>query len=145
MLSGSNEQHSRCNGKVDHVLHHIEEVVEHRHQGRRKTGRREQRSRRNWEWAAKSKAELQKLNPLSPRKISDKYLHNLRGAEVRRAAQYAHHQAGMTIKGLTNREGKQANMSQEMEDMLRHEKFTANANNQYYELPPAGSTFISAA
>ena len=41
---------------------------------------------------------------------------------------------------LTNREGKQGNTSLEKEGMLRRESFPPNDDDQYYELPPAGST-----
>jgi hypothetical protein len=45
----------------------------------------------------------------------------------------------MTVEALTHREGKQANTSQEKEEMLRREYFPLNDDDQYYELPPAGS------
>jgi len=45
----------------------------------------------------------------------------------------------MTVEALTDREGNQANTSQEKEEMLRRESFPPNDDNQYYELPPAGS------
>jgi hypothetical protein len=45
----------------------------------------------------------------------------------------------MTVEDLTEREGKQAIMPQEKEEMLRHESFPPNDDDQYYELPPAGS------
>jgi len=67
------------------------------------------------------------------------YFQNLRGAEVWRAVRYVNPRAGMTVEALTDREGKQANTSQEKEEMLRCESFPPNDDNQYYELPPAGS------
>jgi len=68
------------------------------------------------------------------------YLKNLRRAEVRRAAQCANPRAGMTVESLTDREGKQANTLLEKEEMLRHESFPPNDGDQYYKLPPAGSS-----
>jgi hypothetical protein len=44
------------------------------------------------------------------------------------------------VEALTNSEGKQANTSLEKEEMLRHESFPPNYDDQYYELPPAGSS-----
>jgi len=43
------------------------------------------------------------------------------------------------VEALTDREGKQANTATEKEEMLRRESFPPNDNDQYYELPPAGS------
>jgi hypothetical protein len=43
------------------------------------------------------------------------------------------------VEALTDREGKQANTSLEKEEMLRRESFPPNDDDQYYELPPAGS------
>jgi len=106
---------------------------------RRKAVGREKRRKQNSEEAAKAKAELQKSIRQSKRKMWSKYLQNLGGAEVGRAAQYANPRAGMTVQGLTDREGKQAYTSQEKEEMLRCESFPPNDDNQYYELPPAGS------
>jgi len=45
----------------------------------------------------------------------------------------------MTVEALTDRQGKQANTSLEKEEMLRREFFPLNDDDQYYELPPAGS------
>jgi hypothetical protein len=45
----------------------------------------------------------------------------------------------MTVEVLTDRDGKQANTSFEKEEMLRHESFSPNDGDQYYERPPAGS------
>jgi len=67
------------------------------------------------------------------------YLQNLRGAEVWRAARYPNPWAGMTVEALPDREGKQASTSLEKEEMLRHESCPPNDDDQYYELPPAGS------
>jgi len=106
---------------------------------RRKTVGREKRSRRNSEESAKAKAECQKSIRQSKRKMWSEYLQNLRGAEVWRAARYANPRAGMTVKALTGREGKQANTSLEKEEMLRGESFPPNDDDQYYKLPPAGS------
>jgi len=86
---------------------------------RRKAVGREKRRRRNSEEAAKAKAELQQSIRQSKRKIWSEYLQNLRGAEVSRAARYANPRAGMTVEALTDREGQQANTSQEKEGMLR--------------------------
>ena len=68
-------------------------------------------------------------------------MQNLRGAEVWRAAQYANPRAGRTVEALTEREGRQANTAAEKEEMLRRESFPPNDNDQYYELPPAGSAY----
>jgi hypothetical protein len=46
----------------------------------------------------------------------------------------------MTVEALTDREGKQGNRSQGKEEMVGRESFPRNDDNQYYELPPAGST-----
>jgi len=67
------------------------------------------------------------------------FLQNLRGAEVWRAARYANPWAGMTVEALTDRQRKQANTLQEKEEMLRRESFPPNDDDEYYELPPAGS------
>ena len=56
-----------------------------------------------------------------------------------RAAQYANPRVGVTVETLTDREGKQANTALEKEDMLRHDSFPLNDDDQYSELPPAGS------
>jgi hypothetical protein len=106
---------------------------------RRKEVGREKRRRRNLEVAAKAKAELQRLNRHSKRKMWSEYLQNLRGAEVWRAARYVNPRPGMTVEALTDREGKQANTSLEKEEMLRRETFPLNDDDQYYELPPEGS------
>jgi len=66
-------------------------------------------------------------------------LQKLRGAEVWRAARYANPRAGMTMEALTDGEGKQADTSLEKEEMLRHESFPPNDDDQYYELLPAWS------
>jgi len=100
---------------------------------------REKRRRRNSQEAAKAKAELQKSIRQSKRKMWSEYLQNLRGAEVWRAVRYANPRAGMTMEALTDREGKEANTSQEKEEMLRRESFPPNDDDQYYELLPAGS------
>jgi len=106
---------------------------------RRKAVGREKRRRLNSEEAAKAKAELQKFIQQSKRTMWSEYLQNLRGADVWRAARYANPRAGMTVEALTDREGKQANTSQEKEEMLRRESFPPNDDDQYYKLPPAGS------
>jgi len=67
------------------------------------------------------------------------YLQNLRGAEGWRAAQCVDPRAAATVEALTDREGKQANTTIEKEEMLRGESFPLNDDDQYYELPPAGS------
>jgi len=67
------------------------------------------------------------------------YPQKVRGAEVWRAARYANPRASMTSEALTDREGKQANPATEKEERLRRESFPPNDDNQYYELPPAGS------
>jgi hypothetical protein len=58
------------------------------------------------------------------------YMQNLRGAEVWRAAQYAKPRAGMIVEAITDREGKEANTSQEKEEMLRRESFPPNDDDQ---------------
>jgi len=67
------------------------------------------------------------------------YWQNLKEAEVWRAARYANPWAGTTVEALTHKDGKQANTSLEKEVMMRHESFPLNDDDQYYELPPAGS------
>jgi hypothetical protein len=105
---------------------------------RRKAVGREKRRRNSGE-AARAKAKLQKSIRQSKSKMWSEYLQNLRGAEVWRAARYVNPRAGMTVEALTDREGKQANTATEKEEMLRRESFPPNDNDQYYELPPAGS------
>jgi hypothetical protein len=68
-----------------------------------------------------------------------KYLENMRGAEVWRAAGGLNHRASLTVEAITDREGKQANRQLEKEEMLRRESFPPNDDDQYYKLPPAGS------
>jgi hypothetical protein len=68
---------------------------------RRKVVRRETRSRRNSEEAARAKTNIQKSIPQSKRKIWSEYLKNLRGAAVWRAARYANPRACMTMEALT--------------------------------------------
>jgi len=99
---------------------------------------RERKRRRNSEEAARAKAEFKKSIRQSKRRMWDDYLHNLRGAEVRRAARYANPRAGMTVEAVTDKEGKQANTLLEKEQMLRHESFPPDDGDQYYELAPAG-------
>ena len=105
---------------------------------RRRTPWRERRRRRNSEEAARVKAELQKSIRRSKREMWSDYLKNLRGAEVWRAVRYANPGAGMTVEGLTDREGKQAKTSLEKEEMLREESVPPNYGGQYYELPLEG-------
>jgi len=57
---------------------------------------------------------------------------------VWRAARYVNHRASMTVEALSDREGKQANTPLEKEEMLSHESFPPNDDDQYYELPTAG-------
>jgi len=66
-------------------------------------------------------------------------LQNLQGAEVWRAAKYVNPRPGATVEALTDREGKPANTAIEQEEMLRLESFPLNDDDQFYELPPAGS------
>jgi len=106
---------------------------------RRQAVGREKRMRQNSEEATRAKAELQKSIRQSKRKMWSEYLHNLREAEVWRAARYANPRAGTTVEALTDREGKQANTSLETEEMLRRKSCPPNDDDQYYELPPAGS------
>jgi len=105
---------------------------------RRKVVGREKR-RLNSEEAARAKAKLQKSIRQSKSKIWSDYLQNLRGAEVWRGARYANARPGMTVEGLTDRQGKQANADTEKDEMLRRESFPPKDNDQYNELPPAGS------
>jgi len=100
------------------------------------------REKERWqilEEAARGKAELQMSPRLSKSQIWSDYLQNLRGAEVWRAARYANLWVGMTVEALTDKEGKQANTATDKEEMLRRESFPQNDDDQYYELPPAGS------
>jgi hypothetical protein len=59
------------------------------------------------------------------------YLHNLRGDEVWRSARSANPRAGTTVEALTNREGTQANLSLEKDEMLKRESFPANDDDEY--------------
>ena len=85
------------------------------------------------------KAKLQKSIRQSKSKMWSEYLQNLRGAKVWRASPYANPRAGMTMEALTDRDGKHANTATENEEMLRRESFPPNDNDQYSELPLAGS------
>jgi len=76
MVSGSNEQCSRCHGKENQDLCQIKEVVECRHQREKKDGRE-----RAKEEAAQAKAELLKLIRRSRRERWSDYSKNRRGAE----------------------------------------------------------------
>jgi DNA-binding HxlR family transcriptional regulator len=105
---------------------------------RRKAVGREKR-KRNLREAARAKAELQRSIRRSKSQMWSDYLQNLRGAGVLRAARYANHRAGATVEALTDREGKQANTILEKEEMLKRESYPLNDDDQYYELPPAGS------
>jgi len=105
---------------------------------RRQAVRREQR-RRNSEEAARAKPKLRLSIWQSKSKMWSEYLQNPRGAEDWRATRYANPRVCMTVEALTDRDGKQANTAMEKEDMLRRESFPPNNNDQYYELPPAGS------
>jgi len=67
------------------------------------------------------------------------YLQNLRGVEEWRADPYATPPVSMTMEALTDREGKQVYTGTEREEILRHEFFTPNDNDQDYQLPPAGN------
>jgi len=96
--------------------------------------------RRHSEEGAQAKAELQKSIRHSKRKMWGDYLQNIRGAEVWRAARYANDQAGTTMQALTDRDSKQADTSLEKKEMLGHNSFPPNDGDQYYELPPAGSS-----
>jgi len=71
------------------------------------------------------------------------YLQRLRGAEVGKAARDANLPVSMTVKALMDRDGKQADIAAEKEKMLRCEHFPTNDNDQYYEVPPAGSSHKS--
>jgi len=96
--------------------------------------------RRNSEEAAWAKAERQKSIRQSKRIMWDDNLQNLRGVELWRAARYANLRVGMTVAASTGRKGKRANTSLEKEEMLKHESFPPNNSDQYYGLPPEGST-----
>jgi len=50
----------------------------------------------------------------------------------------------MTVEALTDREGKQANTAMEEEEMLRPESLPPNDDDQWYELPPVGSSHTRA-
>jgi hypothetical protein len=93
------------------------------------------REQRRWNSgeAARLNAKLQKSIRQSKSKMWSEYLQTLRGAEFWRAARYANPRAGMTVKALTDREGKKANTATEKEDMLRREFFPPDDNDQYYE------------
>ena len=48
-----------------------------------------------------------------------------------RAAQYANPQVGMTMEALTDREGKQATIATQIEEMLGRESFPPKDDDQY--------------
>jgi len=75
----------------------------------------------NLEQAAWVKAELQKSILWFQNQMWSDYLENVRGAKVWRAVQYANPRGGMTVEALTDREGKQANIATEKEEMVRRE------------------------
>jgi hypothetical protein len=105
---------------------------------RRKAVGRDKRRQNSGE-GARAKAKLQKSIRQSKSKMWSQYLQNLKGAQVWRAARYGNLRGGMTIEALTDRQGKQANTAMEKEEMLRSKSFPPNDNDQYDELPPAGS------
>jgi hypothetical protein len=75
----------------------------------------------------------------SKTRTCSEYFQKLSGAEKWRAAGYANLRTGMTMEALTDGEGKMANTATEKGELLRRESFPPNNNDQYYELPPAGS------
>jgi len=106
---------------------------------RKALGQEKRRRGRHSEGAARAKAELQKSIRKSKSQMWSDYLQNLRGGEVWRAAKYVDPQAGATVEAVTDREEQQANTAIDKEEMLRLESFPLNDDDQYYELPPAGS------
>lgn len=48
----------------------------------------------------------------------EKYVQNLRGGEVWRAAKYVNPRVGVIVEALTDSDGKQGNMITEKEEML---------------------------
>jgi len=106
---------------------------------RMKVVRREKWRWRNSDVATSAKAELQKSIQNLKSKMWSKYLHNLRGVEVWKAAKYANPWAETTVEPFTDGEGKQANTSLQMNEMLLPKSFPQNDKNQYYKHPPAGS------
>jgi hypothetical protein len=67
------------------------------------------------------------------------YLPNVRGSEVWRVAKYVNPRAAAMVEFQTEREGKHVITATEKEEMLRRESFRENDNDQYYDLPLAGS------
>jgi len=104
---------------------------------------REKRTRRRSEATAQAKAELQ----MSVRRAKDKmwndFLKILRGVEVWRTAKCANPRAGITVEAFTDRDGKQANMIAEKEEMLTRESSPPDEYDQYLELLPAGQAHQS--
>jgi len=60
------------------------------------------------------------------------YLRNLYGAEAGTTTQFIDPWAGMTLKALPDRMGKQANNTTEKQEMMRLESFLVNDGDQYY-------------
>jgi len=100
---------------------------------------RENRRRQNSDEAARAEAELHKSIWQSKRTMWSEYIHNVKGAEVWRAAQSTNPRAGTTVEAQTDREGKQANTSPQNKVMLSCKSFHPNGDGLYYELPPTGS------
>jgi hypothetical protein len=139
MVSGSNEHRSRGHGEENQDLCLVNVVVEGRHQRKQPHSQERVKEKMELGGAAPARPELQKLIRQSKRKMCGDYLQNRRGVEVWRAAQYANPRPGMTLDTLTDRDAKQSNRSLENEEMLRHQSFPTNDDDQYYELPPTGS------
>jgi len=143
MVSGSNEQRSRRHSKENQDSCQIKEMVERRHQRKKKDGKEREKEKTALGEGCPGEGRAPEVDPAVQERNVERLLENLRGAEVWRAARFANPQAGMTVEALTDREGKQANTSLEKEEMLRHESFPPNDGNQYYELPPAGRAYTS--
>jgi len=89
------------------------------------------RKRRIPEEASWAKAQLQKILRRSIRTAWRNGLQNIGTGEVWRAGRSLNPWVGMTVEALTDSEGKEANTSSEMEEMLRHNSFPPNDGNQY--------------
>ena len=112
-------------------------------QEKRSQLRREKRRRRRSAATAQAKAELQKSIRREKGRMWNDYRRNLRGAAVWRGAKFANPRAGATVEALTDRDGKQANTTTEIAEMVRRQSFPPKENDQYIELPPAAQAHQS--
>jgi hypothetical protein len=137
MVSGCNEQRPQLHSNEDQNLRQIKEVVERRHQRKKKRGWQRKKKTES-RGGPKGETQLQKSIWQFNSKLCSEYLQNLLGADVWGAGRYANPRVDMTVEGVTYSDGKQANTTMEKEEMLRRDGFPSNDNDQYYKLPPVG-------